>query len=179
MADVSEPPKVMIILAAFSRHDSALDWAREWGIKRFGELVAESPRFPHNETNYYEDEMGSDLRKTFLGFRGLVHPDDIVQAKIDSNAAELDFAAQGKLPESRPLNLDPGYLSESKFVLATTKDHAHRIYLQRGIFAEITLRYQKGHWQPWEWTYPDYCREDYRQWFQECRAIFREMLMRS
>ena len=178
MGAVSDPPKVMTILAAFSRHDAALDWARDWGVNRFGSLILESPRFTHDETTYYDDEMGAGLKKTFFAFDRLIDPSEIVQSKIDSNLAESQYASQSGLPEPRPLNLDPGYLSESKFVLATTKDHAHRLYLDRGIYAEITLRYRKGGWQPWEWTYPDYCRDDYREWFKECRVKFRELAMR-
>ena len=177
MGEISRIPKVMPVLVAFSRHDSALDWARSWGIERFGPLTLESPRFAHDETTYYEKEMGAGLRKTFFAFERLITPDEIVHAKIDSNRAESSFAAESDLPESRPLNLDPGYLSESKFVLATTKDHAHRLYLNQGIYAEITLRYRKGKWQPWEWTYPDYHRDDYRDWFDQCRFEFRRLAM--
>lgn len=75
----------------------------------------------------------------------------------------------GRHAESRPLNLDPGYLTPAKLVLASTKDHAHRIYLRDGIFAEVTLVYRKGKWQPLEWTYPDYRRDDYQQFFTRCR----------
>jgi hypothetical protein len=54
-------------------------------------------------------------------------------------------------------------------VLASTKDHAHRIYLRDGIFAEVTLVFRHRKWQPLEWTYPDYRRDDYQQFFTQCR----------
>jgi hypothetical protein len=75
--------------------------------------------------------------------------------------------------EPRPLNLDPGYLTPAKLVLASTKDHAHRIYLSRGIYAEVTLFYKDRHWQPREWTFPDYRRADYQEFFSQCRAYLR------
>ena len=72
-------------------------------------------------------------------------------------------------PEPRPLNLDPGYLTLGKLVLASTKDFAHRIYLSRGIYAEVTLQYRHRRWEHHQYTFPDYRREDYQQFFSECR----------
>ncbi|MDZ4819425.1 MAG: DUF4416 family protein [Planctomycetota bacterium] len=71
--------------------------------------------------------------------------------------------------ESRPLNLDPGYITAAKLVLASTKDHTHRIYLSQGIFAEITLFYRHKRWEHHEWTFPDYRREDYQAFFTSAR----------
>ncbi len=72
-------------------------------------------------------------------------------------------------PEPRPLNLDPGYIELGKLVLASTKDFAHRIYLGRGIFAEVTLQYKHHLWRHHEYTFADYRREDYQRFFSECR----------
>ena len=79
-------------------------------------------------------------------------------------------------PDQRVVNLDPGYIGLSKLVLATTKDHAHRIYIQRGIYAEVTLRYIKGAWSPWPWTYPDYAAETYHPFFMRVRERLVEQL---
>ena len=179
MGDVQEPKPVMLLLAVFSRHEDALDWARDWAIRNWGPLALESPRFPFEETAYYEQDMGSGLMKTFLVFERLVDPACLAAAKLASNQAERTFAASSGHPEQRPLNLDPGYLNESKLVLASTKDHAHRIYLDQGIFAEITLRFHRKDWQPWEWTYPDYRRPDFQAFFSTARDRFRELKMQS
>jgi hypothetical protein len=77
------------------------------------------------------------------------------------------------LPDERPLNLDPGYITLAKLVLASTKDHAHRIYLSQGIYAEITLNYRAGSWQPLPWTYPDYRRSDFQEFFTNCREYLK------
>src|SRR5205814_10084035 len=73
-----------------------------------------------------------------------------------TNALENELAGQGRFPELRPLNLDPGLLTLGKFLLATTKDQAHRVYLGQGIYAEVTLRFEAGEYVPWPWTYADY-----------------------
>ena len=93
--------------------------------------------------------------------------------KRQTNDWEQAFAQQAELPEARPLNLDPGYLTEAKLVLASTKDHAHRIYLGEGIYAEVTLNYRKRAWQKCPWTYPDYQRQDFQAFFTQCRQAIR------
>jgi hypothetical protein len=57
-------------------------------------------------------------------------------------------------------------------VLATTKDYSHRIYLGQGIYAEVTLRYRRGAFHPWEWTYPDYGSPRYLEIFAHIRDIY-------
>jgi hypothetical protein len=59
----------------------------------------------------------------------------------------------------RKVNIDPGYLAASKFILATGKDYSHRIYLGKGIYGDLTLIVQKGAFTPLPWTYPDYASQ--------------------
>src|SRR5581483_1463708 len=82
----------------------------------------------------------------------------------------------GRYPEARPLNLDPGLLSLGKFLLATTKDQAHRIYLRDGIFAEVTLRFEARSFEPWPWTYADYCLPSVREFLNRARDCYRRQL---
>ncbi|HEY2148030.1 MAG TPA: DUF4416 family protein, partial [Pirellulales bacterium] len=72
-----------------------------------------------------------------------------------------------------PLNLDPGYLTLAKLVLASTKDHAHLLYLGHGIYAEVTLYFKDGRWQHRDWTFPDYRRPDYQEFFTAARQLIR------
>jgi hypothetical protein len=159
----------LLLLAAFSRHEAALDWSRRRAIDAWGPLALESPRFDFTETDYYQPTMGSPLGKCFLAFERPFDPARLPEIKLLCNRWEEEYAQQGRHPEPRPLNLDPGYLTLGKLVLASTKDHAHRIYLGRGIYAEVTLYHQHGRWQAREWTYADYRRGDYQQFFSQCR----------
>lgn len=173
MGEIHQPEPVLLILAAFSRHEAALDWARHRAEEQWGGVALASPRFQFAETDYYEPTMGRDLWKCFFAFETLVDPAVLVERKIATNDWELDYAKRGGHDEPRPLNLDPGYLTPAKLVLASTKDHAHRLYLARGIYAEVTLYYKDRQWQHRDWTFPDYRREDYRQFFSACRELLR------
>ena len=173
MGEIAEVRPALFIVAAFSREASALDWARQWCESQWGPLALVSERFEFTETDYYARTMGTGLRKTFFALEQLIDPAELPERKLAANAAEQNYAAANPGELTRPLNLDPGYLTESKFVLASTKNHAHRLYLQQGIYAEITLRFRGGQWQPWEWTYPDYRRADFHAFFVRCRDYFR------
>lgn len=164
---------VLLIMAAFSRHEQALNWAQLRATECWGPIALTSPIFDFCETQFYERSMGPGLRKTLWAFENLIDPAQLVELKHTTNDWEEEFKLAHSLPESRPLNLDPGYLSEAKLVLATTKDRDHRIYLERGIFAEATLVYQHGAWQVRPWTYPNYRRADYHRFFDQCRRYLR------
>jgi hypothetical protein len=175
MGQLTQPSAVLPILAAFSRRDAALDWAQKTASASWGETALSSDRFTFTETDYYTASMGGDLRKCFFAFERLVDPGELPAIKRLTNRWENDYAESANHPESRPLNLDPGYITPAKLVLATTKDHAHRLYLGEGIFAEVTLSFRGGNWQSHPWTYPDYQREDFQQFFTQCRDFLRQV----
>jgi len=173
MGTIQPHAPVLRIVAAFSRYEEALDWGRDQAVAAWGPLAMESERFVFTETTYYQKSMGDSLRKTFWAFEERIDPAEVVDAKLQSNTWEEEYQAAAGKAEERPLNLDPGYLTEAKLVLATTKDRDHRIYLDRGIYAEVTLHYHAKKWSPREWTYPDYRREDFQAFFTECRQWLR------
>jgi hypothetical protein len=170
------PDPVLLVIASFSRHATALDWAYGRLQEEFGPIAFQSPLYEFNQTSYYETTMGRDLRKQLLVFRELVAPDSLPATKLRTNALENEIA-QGKVyPELRPLNLDPGILTLGKFLLATTKDQQHRVYLGAGIFAEVTLRFQAGAYQPWPWTYADYRQSFVLSFMGKAREYYRQQL---
>lgn len=173
MAEPRPVEPALLVVAAFSRHDAALVWAREQLESAYGSIVLTSPAFSFHHTRYYEPAMGADLKKQFVVFSKLVDPACLPPIKHHTNALEGALAQSGRFPEERPLNLDPGLLTLGKFLLASTKDQAHRIYLRDGIFAEITLRYHAGEFVPWPWTYADYREPDVRAFLNEARTYYR------
>jgi hypothetical protein len=163
----------LLIVAAFSRYAEALAWARQKAEKAWSQVALASPEFEFTETDYYQATMGTALKKQLFAFERPIDPAQLIECKLQSNQWEAEYAASAKHPEQRPLNLDPGYITLAKLVLASTKDHAHRIYLGQGIYAEITLSYRSGAWQPSDWTYPDYRRPDFQRFFLQGREYLK------
>jgi hypothetical protein len=120
--------------------------------------------------------MGSGLVKRFWAFESLMDPATIVDRKLATNAWEVEYALAAGHAEARPLNLDPGYVTLGKVVLASTKDHYQRLYLDRGIYAEVTLHLRHKRWQTAEWTFADYRRADYQEFFSACRTYLKSQM---
>jgi hypothetical protein len=173
MGSLRPHPPVLLLTAVITRHEVVLAWARERCVATWGAIALQSPTFAVTETDYYTPTMGANLGKTFLAFDCTYDPGDVAATKHLTNAWEAEYAALGRHEESRPLNLDPGYLTAAKLVLSSTKDHAHRIYVGHGMYAEITLFYRHGAWQPHEFTFPDYRRADYHAFFTQCREYLK------
>lgn len=176
MGDIREHRRVLLLVAAFSGAPDALAWARDQVTATWGPLALESELFAFRETQYYAATMGGGLWKQFWALRELIDPATLPARKLLTNDWELECARHVPATVPRPLNLDPGYLTEAKLVLASTKDRDHRIYLDRGIFAENTLYFHAGRWCSRPWTYPDYQRSDYHRFLMCCRDYYRQRL---
>jgi len=142
-----------------------LDAVREILEAEFGPADLLAGPWPHAFTEYYKDEMGPALLRSFVAFEPLIDPARLASIKLLTNALEGRFGPPG----ARPVNLDPGYVTAAKVVLATVKDYSHRMYIGDGIYAEVTLHYEAGRWNDWPWTYPDYRTEPYKRFFTDVR----------
>jgi len=144
--------------------------------KEYGSICLSSLPVPFDETAYYNKEMGGYLLREFIAFDLLIDMHDIIRIKRNTNFIEDNyFSVEGK----RRVNIDPGYLTSGKVILATTKNFQHRIYLGEGIYAEVTLRYRKKSFTPWEWTYLDYKKDGAIAFFNKLREIYRSKLKGS
>ncbi|MCP4583552.1 MAG: DUF4416 family protein [candidate division Zixibacteria bacterium] len=149
---IQNPPRVKLICAVTFAPRIKLDDIMFSLERAFGMVDSKSPVIAFDHTDYYQAEMGPDLKKTILSFDYAFKPEDLWIAKRTAIDIESVFAKDGK----RGINLDPGYLETSKLVLASTKNFSHRVYLNEGIYAEITLIFADGKFQKLPWTYPDY-----------------------
>jgi hypothetical protein len=175
MARPRAPQPVKLFCGLLSGDRDLLQRARQLLARRFGPIDLESDIWPFDQTDYYEPEMGPGLQRQFVSFERPTHPDALPGVKHDSNAIEQKIAEQcAGLEIPRPVNLDPGYLDLGKLVLATTKDRSHRLYIGQSMYAEVTLHFVNGDWQTWPWTYPDYRRPEYHQFFSRVRDRFRQ-----
>ncbi len=175
MAEIRPPLPVKLFLGMLTSLPDMVAPAEERLARLFGSVDARSEPFPFDATHYYDETMGRPLYRYFLSFSELVNPAAIADAKIKTNALESDFSK--RCPRvARPINLDPGYLEQSKIVLASAKNFSHRILVSGGIYAEVTLRFQAGEWRSFPWTFPDYKTEQYRSFFSSLRARYRLQL---
>jgi hypothetical protein len=168
MGQIIQPQLVKLVLPMLTREPTLFSTACERLSSSLGEVDYTSTTIPFEHTTYYEKEFGSGLQRQFVAFTRLVDPGKLAEIKLLTNVLEQEMAVE----ERRTINLDPGYLSLAKFVLATTKDQGHRIYVGQGIYAEITLYYQRGEWRVCPWTYPDYQSAAYLCVMSEIRAIY-------
>lgn len=129
-------------------------------------MATKSELLQFDFTDYYQNEMGTGLVRSWVGFEKPVMPDRLAQIKLTTNEMEQRFLDEHG---NRRLNLDPGILSLHNLVLASTKDYAHRICLADGIYAELTLIYRSGGYRALEWTYPDYQTETCGRFLAESR----------
>jgi len=175
MGDITRPIPVKLLIGILTSIQDTLPSVEKRLAELFGEIDSKSGQFPFDYTRYYEKTMGSPITRFFLGFHDLIDPSAIADIKIATNRLESDFASEW--PQvSRPVNLDPGYIEESKLVLASTKNFSHRILISGGIYAEVTLQFQGGAWRTLPWTFPDYAADRYHPYFISLRSLYRRQI---
>lgn len=125
-----------------------------------------------NYTGYYHKEMGSPLFRRVLAFKSLMDQAELASVKQATNAVEARFSCE----KLRRINIDPGYLLPSRFVLATGKDYSHRIYIGENIYADLTLMYTRQGFVPLDWTYPDYAGPDIIRFLEQVRDKYMQDL---
>jgi Domain of unknown function (DUF4416) len=175
MAIIRDPLPVKLFIGMLAPDIDLFDVCAEILRKEYGPLDYQSAVMPWDKTHYYQDEMGSGIFRKFIFFDHLVNPGDLPEIKHFTTKMEQRFAIRADAVVRRRINLDPGYVTEAKVVLATTKDFAHRIYIGSNMYAEVTLKYavRDREFTPLEYTYPDYRTDAYRTMFKEARDRLR------
>ncbi|HUT59642.1 MAG TPA: DUF4416 family protein [Phycisphaerae bacterium] len=182
MAKACQPPRVKLICGMISSQPALMEQAGRALGETHGEVELTSEVMDFDFTHYYDRQMSSPLYRQFVAFGELVCPDVLADAKLGANALEREFASgaagRGSLQggPARPINIDPGYVESSKLVLASMKNFSHRIYIGRGVYAEVTLLYRRGRWEPLEWTFPDYASGRYWPFLDQVRRRLRRQL---
>ena len=161
-----QPPKpAKLVLSLLLNEKELLDPVAENLVKHFGSIDMISQWFPFDYTAYYEPEMGSTLFRRMIVFKKLIEQESLAEIKTIPNKIELKYSKDSK----RSVNIDPGYMSHERFVLATGKNFTHRIYIGKNIYADLTLMYQKGGFQKLPWTYPDYADNNMLLYLEKVR----------
>ncbi|MDQ7822388.1 MAG: DUF4416 family protein [Candidatus Eremiobacteraeota bacterium] len=177
MGKVRSIEPVKLIVGMIGKREEHFGEALEMLTPQYGPVDFSSDFIPFTFTSYYEREMGTGLLRRFFAFRRLVLPSVLPGVKLSAIGIEERFSLPGEGGGmKRQINIDPGYIGLSKLVLASTKDRSHRIYIGEGIYAEVTLQFEKRTFRPWHWTYPDYRSPGYIGIFNAIRLTLCEQL---
>lgn len=161
-----QPPKpAKLVIGIFTRDKNIIDQLANELSGVFGSFDLVSSWLPFDYTTYYEREMGVPLFRRMFAFQKLIEQSELSAVKTITNRIENQYASNGK----RIVNIDPGYLSLERFVLASGKNFTHRIYVGQGIFADLTLIYQHGMFEKLPWTYPDYADQPVLAFLEKVR----------
>jgi len=163
-----EPKPAKLVIGLFMKDRSLFEELAAELVCEFGSLDMVSPWMPFDYTSYYEQEMGAPLFRRLLAFKSLIEQLDLASVKWATNRLEDQYARDGR----RRVNIDPGYLSYERFVLASGKNFVHRIYIGQKIYADLTLIYQQGAYQKLPWTYPDYADRPITRFLTRARAKY-------
>jgi hypothetical protein len=161
---------LFIALLASSEHHLAV--ARAHVQTLYGPIDLAGCPFPFSFTTYYNEEMGDTIIRQFASFEAPFDPGRLRAIKQETMGIEARMCSGDK----RRANLDPGYVNLSTVVLATTKDASYRVYLGDRVYAQPTLFFRKGGFQPFEWTYPDYRQPEALSFFYEVRERLKGQL---
>jgi hypothetical protein len=164
-----------LIVGIISSKEIYFERAEEELRLLFGSIDLKSSMFPFDLTNYYEEQMGINLKRIFLSFVELVPPEKLSLLKIQTNALEQKIR-QDLGENFRVVNIDPGILTSSSLIMATAKDFSHRIPLAQGIYAHLEFLFTRSAVKTLNWTYPDFKQPSYQRFFLDVRRIYLEQL---
>jgi hypothetical protein len=177
MGKIISPEAALLFIGTLYSDPEIFDRSKKVLERNFGDALVVSPPMDWDYSPYYRDELGSPIRRQFIFYKDFFDTGTLADVKTGTNEIEDSFSADGK----RQINLDPGYLTLAKIVLASTKNYSHRINLGKGIYGEVTLRYieKEDTFKPHLFTYRDYQEKSCIDIFLNARTILKEILNRS
>jgi hypothetical protein len=146
------PEKALLVAGFIYAGEEIYRRAKELLSNDWGEMTEESAAIPFEFTDYYRTEMGEGLLRRFAVFSTSFRAHRLKNAKKTAMQVEESLSSGGR----RRINIDPGYLTADKLVLATHKQYPFSVAITEGISAVLELLYYTGSYQPLHWTYPDY-----------------------
>lgn len=164
---------VKLIAGLLFVRDESLKSALTLLNDHFKEADYISAPYPFTVSDYYCREMGEGLKRLLLSFEELVDPQILIRAKYISHAIEVKLS---KGEGNRTVNIDMGYLDLHKLVLSSFKERGNKIYLGEGVWADLTLMYQGGRFEPFPWTFPDFKEGTYSRDLLSIRKLYKTAL---
>jgi hypothetical protein len=173
MASVEPYEPVVYFCALLARTDFPIEMAEAALERRFGEIDLRCGPWPFSETDYYSEQMGGELARSFVSFGRPGSPEHLPEAKQFTNKLEVRLARG--TGQRRPVNIDPGYLNLAQMVLASAKPFAHRVPLRGGIHAQLEYLFHRKGIEFLRWTFPEYRRPEVVEYFIRVRERYRQL----
>ena len=170
--EIQATPKVKCIFGMIYSDSRDIRTCIDHLERVFGPLDMMSEDYSFNITDYYENEMGPDLKRKFISFNNLIEAQKLSEIKGISNIIERHYIRQ----HGRSINLDPGYLDMDKFVLASAKYGRQKVYLDKGIYADPTLYFFKKEFHAYSWSFPDFSSGIYNDFFLKVRVQYKRQI---
>lgn len=179
MGPLRKPLPVKYFVGMLSSRKDLFSACEELLTAQHGPIDLHSEIAPWDHSDYYQEEMGPGLFRKFVCWERLREPDLLSAIKHETIRMEKLWSRRCNARECREINIDPGYLTEAKVVLATTKDYAHRLFIGGNVYAEVELNYRKemAGFVPLEHTYPDFRSARTIEWFNKARETLRAGLL--
>lgn len=171
----SEPVMAKLFCGVLYSDDNLLQKSQTLLVKKYGAIDYQSEPFEFAISEYYRPEMGWPIFRIFWSFTRLIHPKAIARIKIECNEIEQQLAIEN----NRKVNIDCGYMDYDKVVLASAKYNGQKIYLDFGIYADLTLHYEKGDFYPYPWSFPDFKSGAYNKTLLRIRENYKVQLKKS
>jgi hypothetical protein len=172
MGTIKTPSPVQFFASIIFNDSGILSHVMEELSRAIGPIEETTDQMAFSQSDYYAPEMGDRLMRCFVLFQPLTPREQLVEIKRVTNGIEERHGREGR----RQVNIDPGYIALEHVVLATTKGYSHRVYLGRGIFADLTLMYENGTYRSLPWTYPDYAGDAITPLMNRWREHYKRML---
>jgi hypothetical protein len=175
MGAVRSPLPVKLFIGMLTPQTELFASCAEHLCGQYGPVDFESPVLPWDTTDYYQEELGNGIKRKFLFFKRPMDPGELPAIKLFTNELEQTHGVAENGVVRRRINLDPGYITEAKVILASTKDFSHRLYIGNRIYAEVTLRYQAKarSFTSHEFTFPEFRAQAYLDMFNQMRDSLR------
>ena len=170
MASPKKFPLSKLVIGFLYQDEAFLNKALHELYHVVGEADIKSNTFEFNHSTYYQEELGNPIQRCWVAFKNLIEPSKICDVKHICGNLEKSLSHN----EKRRINIDPGMLSQNNFILTSFKNFAHRIPLQSGVYADLTLFYkEKKGFMELPWTYPDYKSFNFLKFLSFARERYR------
>lgn len=174
MKEIKSASKVKLIIALMYRNKDIVKKIKNELIKKYGEIGRESKEYEFNFTAYYKREMGKNLLKQFISFKRLIKREKLRDIRLLTMSIEKKYSKNNK----RKINIDPGYITENSIVLASIKERPHKIYLGKGVYADLNLILKKKGFFELPWTFPDYKIKENQEFFHKVREDLKQKIVK-